>query len=64
MTMCDKDDKLIEEFLKKITPKGTWDPIRKAIVIHGEPPDDSDEWEAIFQEEHLKKLENYYKEQA
>lgn len=52
MTMCDEDDKLIEEFLKKVTPKGTWDPVRKVIVIHGEPPDDSAEWEAIFQEEH------------
>lgn len=52
MIMCDEDDKLIEEFLKKVTPKGTWDPVRKAIVIQGEPPDDSDFWDNLYKETH------------
>lgn len=46
------EEKLIEDFIKKIKPGNNWDPIKKAIVVKGPKPEDADEWEQIFQEEH------------
>lgn len=50
--ILNEDDQLLKQFLAKVHPTNGWDPIKKAIVINGPKPDDADEWEAMFQEEH------------
>lgn len=54
MTMCDEDDKLIEEFLKKVTPKGTVDKENHLTILNEPAPDDADFWDNLY-EEHLRK---------
>lgn len=50
--ILNEDEQILKQFLNKIHPTNDWDPVKKAIIIKGPKPDDADEWEAIFQEEH------------
>lgn len=50
--ILNEDEQILKQFLNKIHPANGWDPVKKTIVIRGPKPDDADEWEAIFQEEH------------
>ena len=52
MTMCDEDDKLIEEFLKKVTPKGTVDTENHLTILDEPEPDDADFWDNLYKETH------------
>ena len=52
MIMCNEDDKLIEEFLKKVTPKGTVDTENHLTILDETEPDDADFWDNLYKETH------------
>lgn len=52
MTMCDEDDKLIEEFLKKVTPKGIVDKENHLTILDEPEPDDVDFWDNLYKGTH------------
>ena len=52
MTMCGEDDKLIEEFLKKVTPKGIVDKENHLTILDEPEPDDADFWDNLYKETH------------
>lgn len=46
------EEKLIEDFIKKIKPKGKVDHKNHLTVLNEEPPEDMDFWNNLYKEEH------------